>query len=669
MKKNILQILAVFSSALFLFSACNYLDVVPVEQAGLDDTMTDDDDAINFVYTCYNAYRARDVDKFFEAGLYTNSTDETVSTPQKNEMGAKEARNQINGTNAPGTWTSLYNSIGQCNLFLATVDDQDILGATREKIDLWKKEVRLVRASFLFRLLETYGPIPIIDERMPMDITSDNIPGRCNYDYCVDYLVKEFDESAASGLPPIWRGDDWGRLSATAAKALKSILLLEAASPLWNGDFPYPEWKNTYLSGRADNDERYGYELVSHSYDALKWKRALEASLDALQYAESSGERELFDTEAAMKLLDTKNMKLSDIYIPCLGNDAASEEFKKRVVTMRILPNSYEDDGNHETIFGHYAQGANDRRNASEFPIRIVYSKNLWQHGSANDCPTLNAVQQFYTAEGLPITMDEDFPVESQWYERAGIKETNRKDIIKLHVDREPRFYAWIAYDGGDYAPKMYGGKPLIMNFKDGSGSNTTSNMPGNGWSMNYSSDYSPTGYLTNKFCQIDQQNSTTGNSTAGNARNYPWPDIRLAELYLNVAECYAALGEEDNSIKYLNPIRKRAGIPELTKEIVAKSGMSIMEWVRRERFIEFFGEGKRFIDARRWMVASDVFKGGSRTGLTPYVDNSSPSFEQFNTPRILSDQQFQWETRQYLMPIPNSEIYSAKKLVQAPGY
>lgn len=52
------------------------------------------------------------------------------------------------------------------------------------------------------------------------------------------------------------------------------------------------------------------------------------------------------------------------------------------------------------------------------------------------------------------------------------------------------------------------------------------------------------------------------------NRKNYAKPLFRLAELYLNVAECYAALGDNKNAIKYLNPIRKRAGIPELTERM-----------------------------------------------------------------------------------------------------
>ena len=49
-----------------------------------------------------------------------------------------------------------------------------------------------------------------------------------------------------------------------------------------------------------------------------------------------------------------------------------------------------------------------------------------------------------------------------------------------------------------------------------------------------------------------------------------------MAELYLSIAECYAALNDIDNAIKYLAPVRKRAGLPELTRQTINDSGYDI---------------------------------------------------------------------------------------------
>jgi hypothetical protein len=120
--------------------------------------------------------------------------------------------------------------------------------------------------------------------------------------------------------------------------------------------------------------------------------------------------------------------------------------------------------------------------------------------------------------------------------------------------------------------------------------------------------------------------------------------------------------------LQYLNPIRKRAGIPELTQEMITTSGKDIIEWVRAERFVELWGEAIRYNDVRRWMIAPVQLRANAREGLNVQENVTNPSFEEFNR-RTIIRQAFQWEDRMYMLPISNLEIYSARKLVQAPNY
>ncbi len=104
-----------------------------------------------------------------------------------------------------------------------------------------------------------------------------------------------------------------------------------------------------------------------------------------------------------------------------------------------------------------------------------------------------------------------------------------------------------------------------------------------------------------------------------------------MAELYLNLAECYAALDDAPNAIINLNIVRKRAGIKEL--KTTDLSTMSITEWVRNERFVELYEEGHRYYDLRRWAIAPQMLKAGLRYGLNGLLKN--PSFEEFNQPTV----------------------------------
>lgn len=89
-----------------------------------------------------------------------------------------------------------------------------------------------------FALLRKYGPIPVITEYVPQSTPSSEFGGRCHYDYCVNWIAYQLD-LAAQNLPPTREGTEWGRATSTMAKALKARVLMYAASPLWNGQFPF----------------------------------------------------------------------------------------------------------------------------------------------------------------------------------------------------------------------------------------------------------------------------------------------------------------------------------------------------------------------------------------------------------------------------------------------
>ena len=92
-----------------------------------------------------------------------------------------------------------------------------------------------------------------------------------------------------------------------------------------------------------------------------------------------------------------------------------------------------------------------------------------------------------------------------------------------------------------------------------------------------------------------------------------------------NLAECYAALENTTEALANLNEIRGRAGLKELTDADLT-GDMTLMDWVRNERFVELYEEGFRYYDVRRWMIAPTMLKAGVRYGLNGLAEN--PSFE-----------------------------------------
>lgn len=233
-------------------------------------------------------------------------------------------------------------------------------------------------------------------------------------------------------------------------------------------------------------------------------------------------------------------------------------------------------------------------------------------------------------------------------------------------MNREPRFYAWINFDGCDIGPYLVAGKPLRLDLRS---------YEACGYSPDYAQgDLPQTGYLNNKFIAPAERYDYDGSYTDF---DYPTPLIRLNEMYLNLAEACAELymngdgSELQNALDAVNVIRERAGIPLLTAADCGdgEGQMSIRDWVRNERRIELYAEGYRYYDLRRWCIAAKHLSAGCRTGLDCFVSKRvNPTIEEFNT-RVKVDGNYQWFDRMYLLPLAADEVYSNPQMVQAPGY
>lgn len=70
---------------------------------------------------------------------------------------------------------------------------------------------------------------------------------------------------------------------------------------------------------------------------------------------------------------------------------------------------------------------------------------------------------------------------------------------------------------------------------------------------------------------------------------------LRLADVYLLLAEAYTNNGDETNALKYLNLVRDRAGLLDAT------GGADLFTKIKKERQLELCLEGDRYFDLVRW--------------------------------------------------------------------
>ena len=620
-------------------TSCDYLDVVPPEQADLADAIKDFESTQKFLYSCYSGITN-------PMGSYSNveaAADEWVLPPLWSEGAHKILYNLNTPTSISDGWrwgNNYYRFIGQCHLFLEQLPNAK--GVTAADMIEWEAEANFMIAYYHMQVLTQYGPCPINDHYIAMDTDPSDYPGRYHFDYVVDWIVNKFDE-AAKNLPATREQEKWGRATSTIAKALKARLLVYAASPLWNGDFPYPEWKNKNFETPG-----YGMDLVSSRYDRSKWERAKVATQEALDFALAQGGAKLYVDE---ELHEREGVDLP--FVP--GVNAETPEgkaFLKKVLLMRYLVTTRVTEGNREIIWGLADQGS---MVMGSLPHGIFKLSNGTDYsGYSGVAPILNtSIEYFYTKNGKRPAFDDNFADREQWFKTAGV--TGRSDIITLNVDREPRFYAWFGFDGGDYSSKIANGEPLKIELRNGDkqGYNPAK----------FNRDNNVTGYFSQKYIMPKLAVNASG---GWNIESKPRPLVRLAELYLNLAEAYANLGEDAKAIETLNVIRERAGVPDLKTSDIT-SDMPIVKWAQNERFIELWGEGHRYYDVRRWMHAPETMGQNMRTGLNAY-GTVNPSFELFNTV-VPVDQPFVWSNRMYLLPVFNNEVYKNPQMVQAPGY
>ena len=113
----------------------------------------------------------------------------------------------------------------------------------------------------------------------------------------------------------------------------------------------------------------------------------------------------------------------------------------------------------------------------------------------------------------------------------------------------------------------------------------------------------------------------------------YPW--FRLAEFYLNFAECAYMLGKEDECRTYINKVRGRA---DVNMPPVIEGGTSLWDRLVNERRIEMAFEFTRYFDVRRWMIA-DKYENVPIAGMkTMILENGTKRDTVYRMARLASD-------------------------------
>ena len=138
---------------------------------------------------------------------------------------------------------------------------------------------------------------------------------------------------------------------------------------------------------------------------------------------------------------------------------------------------------------------------------------------------------------------------------------------------------------------------------------------------------------------------------------------IRYGEILLNYAEASIELGQEDEGKVYLNMLRKRAFMPD-----ISTTGSALMADYRNERRIEMVYEDQRFFDVRRWMIGPAAYHDVHGVQIV-YKLNPDHTTATIPTVTPIVIRPGKWDNKAYFFPITRSELNKNDKLIELPGY
>ncbi len=692
--KIINKTILLLSLVTLFLSSCNFLDIVPEETSKFSDTYADKNKGRAFLYSCYS-YLPNP--QSGPASLDLMTGDEVV-TAFEHETFAHFPKGTYTSTDPKiSYWNTFFEGLRQCYTFLGVIDKlpNDTSQALKED---YKAQVKFLIAYYHYQLANCYGPIIWIDKEPDLGTKVEDYPGRISYEKAVELICNKFDE-AAKGLPSTRPAPEVGLATKTAALAFKAKLLLYAASPLFNGGYDDGNGGHTNLFTGTKIEG-----LMPKAYSPEKWQKAKKAYEEAIKIAEAAG----------FALYDVNDYKIDKNSKPT----GITRRMRTLILDWQVK--------NKEVIFS-------DPRNPGAYGIQnksypYVNGGNAWNGIS----PTWTMLNRFYTKNGLPWSVDPETKdldklstLSPKNLQAGGHSDEAAATTIQFNLNREPRFYAWIGFQGGYYEinqaePGVYNletgknyiyGKAnnayelpeapeepkkddpkykddeakynedyakyeeakakyqehqpaakertfnqIVLNFyKDG--------LQGRGSRKN---DYAPSGYLNKKGCDPTIAVAKGGSQYL----QYPWPLMRLADLYLGYAECCVETGELETAKQYLNKVRVRAGIPTVEESWAKVPGTNLndkatlREIVRQERQIEFYLENQNFWDMRRWLTAEKSFSRKAE-GMNIVGGNGK---EFFKVVEIDFDRKFE-APKNYLLPIPIKDMQRNPKLVQNPGY
>lgn len=567
------------------------------------------------------------------------------------------------------SWTKCFQGIRRASIFIQNIDQSTVIDAGK-KAD-YKAQARFLRAYCYWLLLRKYGPVPILpDDGVDYtDSYADLALPRNSYEQCAEYIGKEM-ALAARDLPQNRGQLAIARPTRGAALATRAKVFLYAASPLMNGGKLSMDYKAQLVDDK-------GTPLLSLTYDEQKWARAAAAAKDVMQL----GVYSLFVSPYKSSGTVTHPATIAPPYNAAYSDKPWPEGWADidpfdsyRALFDGEVPAS----SNPELIF---TRGQN--QSSEGINVMVVHQLPRIASGWNTHGLTLKQCDAYYMNDGA------DVPGKGMEYgkgdgsQRVGGFVTDQdvtggkykplaSGVSLQFANREPRFYASVAYNGSVWHltnESQVNNREKQVFYYRGSGNGYTNTM-----------FWLRTGIGVMKY--VNPQDTYENGSLSKVVPKYE-PAIRYADILLAYAESlnelngsysipswdssavYTIARDVDEMRKGIRPVRIRAGLPDYPGAIYSSS-VQLRTAIKRERQIELMGEQQRYYDLRRWEDAA------TELTLPIYGYNTLMTATQrdlFHQPVAAFALQSTFASKMYFWPIAIDELRRDARLTQNPGW
>ena len=622
MKKRIYNISAVLIIGL-LFMSCNddFLETTPLSEVAESSVWTSTKLAEAAVLDLYQGTwagtltREETTDAFTDQAVFTH--------PGRGVDGYTEGKMNPAGNYIDFqwfSWSSIYPFIRSANIAIQKLTENEA-GFGADFTNRLLGEAYFMRGYFYAQLMRQFGGVVLLTEPLTLESESNNPRG--SFEATIDLIISDLDEAIVllETAPA-----DKARAHKLTAMALKSRVLTHAASDLYE---PSKASSVSTISSYG-NPELVGYTGGSQSQRWTSAKAASKALLDA-----TTGYK--LDYSAPAPHAEAQQ-NYEDIWIQ--GDE--NQDF----IWGRLIE---------EFGFGSRTYPGGDGWSQGPGMVALYHGPNGY-HEWAGTTPTEALISKYTLADGTTFDWD------------------NPEHAAAPYDNREARFYASILFDGAPWKERT-SDVVKFDNFNeiqtgyytltDGTIINgvDTRQGPIEDWNG------SRTGYYFKKFAD-----PRIPASWPNNLQKIDAPYIRYSEILLNYVEACISSGDEGEGIAWLNKLRFRNGLPEVTV-----SGAELVDLYRRERDKELVNEDARLFDMKRWLegplslnqqVQQVLIQADQIPGTT--VTNYRKDTDLFNylyRPTNIVFENRIWQDHVYFMPISQTEIDRDPSLIQNPGY